>query len=59
MIAKTAWKATKAIDGMVKTSDVAANPLSTPSVPNRPLRPKNSNGLPTRPPPTSFPKAIE
>src|SRR3954453_14406205 len=59
MIAKTAWKAPKAIDGTGKTSDGAANSLSPPSVPNRPLRPKNSNGLPTRPPPTSFPKAIE
>jgi hypothetical protein len=59
MIAKTAWKATNAIDGIVKTSDVAANPLSMPSVPSRPESPKNSKGLPRRPAPTSFPKAIE
>src|SRR3978361_418709 len=49
MIAKTAWKATKAIDGMVKTRLVAAKPLSMPSVPIRPLRPRNSNGFPHRP----------
>jgi hypothetical protein len=59
MIAKTAWKATKAIDGIVNTRLVAAKPLSMPAVPSRPLRPKNSVGSPSRPPPTSLPKAIE
>ena len=50
MIAKTAWKPTKANDGIVKTRDFSLI---------RPLRPKNSVGLPRRPPPTSFPKASE
>ena len=59
MIAKTAWKATKASDGIVKTRLVAWNPLSRPLVPMRSWSPKNSNGLAIRPPPTSLPNAIE
>jgi hypothetical protein len=59
MMANTAWKATKAIEGMVKTSEVDWKPPETPLVPIRPLSPKNSNGLPTMPAPTSLPNAIE
>ena len=59
MIANIIWKTAKAIEGIVKTRCVAAKPLSTPSVPSSFVRPKNSKGLPTRPPPTSLPKAIE
>ena len=59
MIAKTAWKATKASAGIVNTRWLAAKPLSMPSVPSSFVRPKNSDGLPSRPPPTSLPNAIE
>src|SRR3954451_13766939 len=59
MIAKTAWNATKAMDGIVNTRWVAAKPLSTPAVPTSFESPKNSVGLPSSPPPTSFPKATE
>jgi hypothetical protein len=59
MMAKTAWKPTKARDGMVKTRLSGAKAASTPSVPIRLERPKNSVGLPSRPPPMSSPKAIE
>ena len=41
------------------TSESDWNPPSRPLVPIRPLSPKNSNGLPSRPPPTSSPKASE
>ena len=51
MIAKTAWKPTKAMAGRPPASLVVSS--------IRPLRPKNSLGLPSRPAPTSLPKAIE
>ena len=59
MMANTAWKATNARDGIVNTRWVAAKPLSRPSVPMSLVSPKNSVGLPRRPPPTSLPKATE
>ena len=48
MIAKTAWKATKAMAGRL---------ASVSSI--RPLRPRYWTGLPSRPAPMSSPKAIE
>ena len=51
MIAKTAWKPTKAMVGRPPPSLVVSA--------IRPARPKNSPGLPSRPAPTSLPKATE
>jgi hypothetical protein len=59
MIAKTAWNATNASDGTVKTRLSGAKAPSRPAVPMSDDSPKNSNGLPSSPPPTSLPKAIE
>ncbi len=50
MMANIAWNATNTVLGMVPASE---------SAPSRPLRPRNSNGAPSRPPPTSLPKAME
>lgn len=50
MIANIAWNATNTVLGILPNNESAA---SSPS------RPKYSNGLPSRPPPTSAPNAIE
>src|SRR5688500_6001093 len=50
MIANIAWNATNTVLGILPASE---------SAPSSPSRPKNSNGLPSRPPPTSAPNAVE
>ena len=59
MIANTAWKPTNAIDGMREDQARGREALVDALGAHQLLRPKNSNGLPSRPPPTSLPKAIE
>ena len=52
-------EAYRSVLAFVNTRWVAAKPLSSPSVPMSLVSPKNSVGLPRRPPPTSLPKATE
>jgi hypothetical protein len=60
MIANVAWKATYTSAGIEPTSGKDTAPAVDRYCPtNRPLRPKCWNGLPSRPPPTSFPNDIE